>query len=553
MSAPRSDQFNDIYFSVEDGLAETRHVFLAGNNLSAAWQGHDVYHIAETGFGTGLNFLATAALFLQTSGPHQHLVFSSIEKYPLQSHTIRAALAHWAGEFNGLLDQLCDHLPLRVWGEHPIRLHPRITLILHYGDVQAGVQALAAPVNAWFLDGFSPAKNPEMWQDYVFDAMRDKSAIGARCATFTAAGFVKRGLQRAGFQVEKIKGFGRKREMLRGQLSDGAGMSIPRPQIRNIGILGGGLAGCAMADWARHYGIAATIYEAGDRLACGASGNPIGLFNPRFSQSWGAEGHLYASAFALLARHTPPLRRGNLHLLTTPEKTRRLHGFAANWGWHSDHVQLLDADQASDLAGVRLAHAALYLPDGGAASPVDLCQKWAGQTPVRLQEVPDLEVLRGAHDAIVLANGVAAKTYIPHLPLQTVRGQIIRVAAHPGSSPLRCALQYGGYITPPLAGSHVVGATFQPWLTDTAVRDEDTTLILQNLHDAVPAMAAQWEVLDARASLRTTTPARAPLIGQCASDMYVSTAHGSHGLITSFWAGWEIVKALRFDWAIKSL
>ncbi len=555
MSAPRSNQFDDIYFSQEDGLAETRHVFLAGNDLPQVWQGRDVIHIAECGFGTGLNFLTTAALFLQTSAPHQHLVFSSVEKYPLHSEMVRSSLAHWVTEFGGLLDMLCDNLPLRIWGEHPILIHPRITLILHYGDIQAGVQAIAAPVDIWFLDGFSPAKNPDMWQDAVFDAMRDKSAIDARFATFTAAGFVKRALQRAGFVVEKVRGFGRKREMLRGRLADGLGLPIPRPAARTLGIVGGGLAGCAMAYWAKHYGLTPTVYEAGNRLASGASGNPVGLYNPRFSQNWGAEAHMYASAFALLARTVPSLNRGNLHLLTTPEKSRRLEGFASNWGWHDDHVQLLDALQASDIAGVRLDHAALYLPDGGAVSPVDTCHAWADGASVHLGVRPDMHGLQTAHDTIVLANGAAVKNYAPtaHLPLQTVRGQIIRTAAHPGSVALRCNLQYGGYMTAPLAGTHVIGATFQPWLTDTALRAEDNDLILQNLADAAPALSANWTVLEARASLRTTTPSRSPLIGQCAPDVYVSTAHGSHGLITSLWAGWEIIKALRFGWATKSL
>ncbi len=555
MDTPRSTQFDDIYFSQEDGLAETQHVFLQGNNLPQAWQDKDVFHIAECGFGTGLNFLATAALFLKTSQPHQHLVFSSIEKYPLPTATIRAALAQWGDAFDGLLAAMCDALPLRVWGEHPILIHPRVTLILHYGDIAAGLESLGGPVNAWFLDGFSPAKNPEMWQDIVFDTMRDKSAADARFATFTAAGFVKRGLQRAGFIVEKIPGFGRKREMLRGQLSPDLGLISARPAAKTIGIIGGGLAGCAIAYWARHYGIRTTIYEAGGQLATGASGNPIGLFNPRFSQHWTTEAHLYSSAFALLASTVTPHVRGNLHLLTTPEKTRRLQGFAENWGWHSDHVQCLTADQASDIAGVRLDYPALYLPDGGAVSPARLCQDWAADTPIVTDIRPVFAEVQARYDTIVLANGAAAKDYAPaaHLPLQTVRGQIIRVQAHAGSASLRCNVQYGGYITAPMDGLHTVGATFQPWLTDTALRDADNTLILDNLAQAVPSLAAEWTILDARAALRATTPSRSPLIGQCAAGCFVSTAHGSHGLITSLWAGWEIMKAIRFGWPIKSL
>ncbi|MES2729042.1 MAG: tRNA (5-methylaminomethyl-2-thiouridine)(34)-methyltransferase MnmD [Pseudomonadota bacterium] len=553
--APRSTVFDDIYFSREDGLAETRHVFLQGNDLPQSWQEHDVFHVAECGFGTGLNALATAALFLKTTQPHQHLVFSSIEKYPLTRDEVSSALSHWGDEFAGLLETLCAQLPLRLQGEHPILLHPRVTLILHYGDIAAGMQAIGGPVNAWFLDGFSPAKNPDMWQQPVFNAMRAKSAENAAFATFTAAGFVKRGLQQAGFAVEKVPGFGRKREMLRGRLQAGLGQAMTGLRKGRIAIVGGGLAGCAAAYWARHYGIDATIFETEDRLASGASGNPTGLFNPRFSQEWNDAAHMYSSAYALFARTVPTVPSGNLHLLTKPDRAARLTGFAQNWGWHTDHVRLVNAREASDIAGIAIAHDALYLPDGGPVSPVQVCQDWAGSTPLIPHINSAWDMLQDQYDAVVLANGAGVKDYAPaaHLPLQTVRGQIIRMAAHTGSASLKANVQYGGYMSVPLNGLHTAGATFQPWLTDTALRDDDTAHILNNLAKAVPSMAFNWTVVDGRAALRTTTPGRTPLIGHCGDGCFVSTAHGSHGLITSLWGGWTIIKALRFGWPIKTL
>ncbi len=249
MSILRSKQFDDVYFSGENGLAETRHVFQAGNNLPQAWQGREEFTIAETGFGTGLNFLAVWKLWADTpvSERPQRLNFISWEKYPLSVDEIRTALEPWAGEFDGMLEGFLGAYASCRHGEEPqamkqsinrFALHdgllrgfaPRndgekrkagddagsVTLTLIFGDVNEEMPKTQARVDGWFLDGFRPATNPEMWSETVFREMARMSAPGASFATFTAAGFVRRGLEAAGFTVRKARGYGRKREMLVG-------------------------------------------------------------------------------------------------------------------------------------------------------------------------------------------------------------------------------------------------------------------------------------------------------------------------------------------------
>lgn len=210
-----SQRFDDFYFSPKDGLAETRHVFIAGNNLPARWRGRDDFVIAETGFGTGLNFLETWRLW-QAGGAPGRLTYLSFEKYPLKPDAIAAALAAWEAEFGKHLPRLLDIYPALIPGFHAIDVTETLRLILVFDDVNTAMAQVSASVDCWYLDGFKPSTNPDMWSETVFDEMARLSAPGTTFATFTAAGFVRRGLEAAGFQVEKKPGFGTKREMITG-------------------------------------------------------------------------------------------------------------------------------------------------------------------------------------------------------------------------------------------------------------------------------------------------------------------------------------------------
>lgn len=229
---PFSSRFGDIYFSADSGCEETRHVFLQGNCLAqrfASLPAGKNLIIGETGFGTGLNLLCAWQLFEQAAPPDASLDFFSVEKYPLDDDELRAALALWP-ELQPFAEILLAHWRGRVPGWN--RWHfdgGRVRLTLALGDIAEMLPQLpVGAVDAWFLDGFSPAKNPEMWSDEVLTGIARASRPGATLATYTCAGWVRRGLQQAGFTVERTPGFGRKREMLRGTLPiTGTGVIVP--------------------------------------------------------------------------------------------------------------------------------------------------------------------------------------------------------------------------------------------------------------------------------------------------------------------------------------
>jgi tRNA 5-methylaminomethyl-2-thiouridine biosynthesis bifunctional protein len=218
-NTPRSKEFDDVYFSESGGLAETRHVFLEANGLPARWKGRPQFTIFETGFGTGLNFLAAWKLFRETRDAGAHLDFISVEKFPLDAGQIGEYLSGWGEELKYELQALCSHYPKEIKGTQRIFMDESATLTLHFDDVNNVMPMVQDKIDCWFLDGFKPSSNPDMWTDVLFQNMARLSNPGATFATFTAAGVVKRGLKDAGFVVEKKDGFGWKRDMLAGHMT----------------------------------------------------------------------------------------------------------------------------------------------------------------------------------------------------------------------------------------------------------------------------------------------------------------------------------------------
>lgn len=206
---PVATRFDDPYFSLAGGLDETRHVFLAGNRLPDRFR--DGFHIAELGFGTGLNLLAT----LLAHQGEAHLYYTSFEAFPLHARDIERALQAFPE-----LSQTVQIL-LRQWKVGRTTLHfPNLTARIIIGDARETLPAWQGKADAWFLDGFSPAKNPELWSPDLMAEVARHTAPGGTFATYTAAGHVRRALQAAGFTVTRCAGFGRKRHMSQGVLSE---------------------------------------------------------------------------------------------------------------------------------------------------------------------------------------------------------------------------------------------------------------------------------------------------------------------------------------------
>lgn len=554
---PVSQEFDDIYFSKEDGLAETAHVFLKGNDLPEAWASKNHFTILEAGFGTGLNFFSAWKLFEETATKEQRLDFISVEKFPLTPDEVKNALSHWTDYFDGRVEKFLQNYPLRIAGFHRIIISDQITLTLIFDDVNRALPQVEADVDCWFLDGFTPSKNPEMWSEIVFSNMARLSNHDTRFASFTAAGEVRRGLEEAGFEVIKKKGFGHKREMITGKLKEKKEFLVRHKLTgKRIAIIGGGLAGTSCAYVLKKYGFEPVIYEKGGALGVGASGNNLGLYNPRFSKKRDNLSDFFSSAYAQLINLAKQAGEavgyspcGALHLMNDDKKLGRYKSMSENWQWHSDHVGIVNAVEASKIAGISVDFEALYLPDSGTVSPQKLCEYYARDVEVHynsnIKKREELDV-----DAVILACGGGVRNFedLSWLELEAVRGQVTNIETTALSQNLKCNLHYGSYMSCAQKGIHSVGSTFEKWIDHTDVLQENHDENIQKLKENISVFEKEnFEIHGGRAGMRVATNDRFPVVGKVPhyQDVYVSTAFGSHGIVASIAAAHLIADFIR--------
>ena len=569
---PFSSRYDDVYFSTDSGLEETRHVFLNGNDLPqrfAALHPGDSFCIGETGFGTGLNFLCTWQLFEQYAPAGTSLDFFSVEGFPLADDEFRAALALWP-QLQPQADVLSARWRRRVPGWNRWTFAGgRVRLTLAMEEVaQALPQLPSAAVDAWFLDGFSPAKNPEMWSDAVLAGLARASRPGATLATYTSAGWVRRGLQQAGFIVERVPGFGRKREMVRGHYAAGADIP-PRMQPASALVIGAGLAGCAVAHALAQRGMPVTLVERAPQLASAASGNPRGILHARFGAGMNALHRLvlaaYGHALVLLDEVLPVdgVARAECGLLqlaaTTAEETRIAKLAAQEWSAHL--LQAVDAERASALAGLPMTHGGLWFPAGGWVVPPAVCARLVAHPNITLRLASEVTALQRtdtgwratgegfdlAAEQVVVCCAHQAQQLAPfaEMSLQPVRGQISVLAATAASAALKSVLCAEGYCAPAVDGHHVAGATSSFDDAATDLRDADHADNLVKLAAHMPALyqaLGTAEVVDGRAGVRCSVPGATPLAGEVQPGLYCSLAHGTRGLLTAGLAA-EVVAA----------
>ena len=534
---PRSRLYGDVYFSTEDGLAESRAVFLAGCGLPAAWAGRDRFVVGELGFGTGLNILALLHLWRTTRGANAHLHIFSLEAHPLSADEARRALAAWP-ELADLARLLTDRWPGQARGVHRVDL-PELsaTLDLAVMDAHQALEGWEGRADAWFLDGFSPALNPGMWDEALLALVAARSAPGARVATFTVAGAVRRGLQSAGFTAEKRPGHGRKRERLEAWLP-GARVTAPTPRVA---IVGAGIAGASAARALRALGCEPILIEA-ETPGAGASGNPSALVTPRLDAGLGRLAALFAQAYgrALRLYEDIPdaiLSRGVLQLADGERDLGRFAKIAASELFEPGALALRGIEAASARMGEAVP-AALDLTSALAIAPGAVLAAWCGE--VRRATVAGLSRTDGVWrlidaggatlaeaEAVILATG--HQPLWPQPEIRPVRGQASWTRDRHDAP----AAAWGGYVLPTRDGL-LFGATHDRDDVGTEVRETDHDRNRAALAAALPHLARRLESqpLEGRASVRATTADRLPLAGaapQAETGLFLLGGFGSRG------------------------
>ena len=561
-NTPVSDKFDDVYFSNQDGLAETHYVFLEGNQLWERWVNYQEAHfvIAETGFGTGLNFFAVTTLFGEfrqkyPNSPLKRLYFISFEKYPLALDALQQAHLAYP-QFSHLAQHLQQHWLNPIQGCY--RFHfDETTLDLWFGDVAENLPQLGdymnSKIDAWFLDGFAPSKNPDMWNEQLYQQMFRFTKLQGTFATFTAASAVRKGLENAGFNIKKRKGFGKKRECLSGQKTQEKPTALSTPWFhsqsanlnkQDIAIIGGGIASLCTAISLVKRGAKITIYCEDEQTALNASGNKQGAFYPQLSDDNDRNIRFYIHAFAYGHQFLQWAIQQQIEfehafcgvaLCAYNEKAESKLNKIAELSLPSDLYQSLNQTELSEKVGLPLPFGGGFIPQGAWLAPRQLVQhafaflekqgvqiKTSQKVTALSQtengwQIATVENETFCHEVVVLANGHKLTKFeqTQKLPLYPVRGQVSQIPTSENLLKLKTVLCYDGYLTPvdQAKACHCIGASH---VRDNATREFSLTEQQENQQKIQQNIPEDWtkEVdtsgnlarIGVRCSVRDLTP-----------------------------------------------
>ncbi len=562
---PYSAAFEDIYHSDEGGPGQARHVFLEGNALPERWRERRRFVILETGFGIGLNFLATWQSWRDDPRRCDRLHFVSVEKHPFATRDLCTLHARYP-EFAALATELRARWPMLVPGMHRIELeNGRVVLTLLFADAAHALRGLRLAADALYLDGFAPANNPEMWTPAVMKALFRTAAPGATAATWCATAPVREALDAAGFETETRRGYARKREMTVARLRRArAREAAPDWPERRAAVVGAGIAGAAVCEKLCARGWEVALVERHPRPALEASGNHAGVFHPIVTRDDSLPARLTRAGFLAALADWRRLESGGLlrwdrcgvlQLARNDREDSAQRAAIGAMAYPPEYAQYATREEASAHAGVPVAAAGLWFPEGGWVRPASLvaAQLEASGSGLKTHfgraaasighdgERWSVRDARGGEIArapvLVLANAEGAPELAPRqpLPVRRVRGQVSYLSAEGFDAP-RVAVLRGGIVLPPADGLCVVGASFDLDDMDPQVRLEQHEDNLDRLDHILPGAAGGIDpaTLAGKVGFRAVARDRLPCLGSLESPapgLYGAFAYGSRGLV----------------------
>jgi tRNA 5-methylaminomethyl-2-thiouridine biosynthesis bifunctional protein len=571
---PYSRNYQDIYFTnlgheafhENHALHEAQHIFINGNHLIERWralpkQGSASFVIGETGFGTGLNFLLAWSTWARHAPPHARLHYVSCEKHPFSKSDLQQVLALWP-ELASYAEALLLAYPVLTPGFHRLEWeNGRVTLDLMLGDaltvyesrLLCGSQSLERElrvdyVDAWFLDGFSPQKNPDMWSDKLCWVMSLLSREGTTLSTFSVARMVKDSLQKAGFALKKRPGYGKKRDMLVGTWQRTAPLR-PNPIRRvtpwQVGyphsslhqraiVLGAGLAGCCVAEALVKRGFRVTVLEQGSAVGLGASGNQRAILFPNLSAYRSPLTELMLSGFLFAHRYYQAFAdegqfKGMLQWITSGKTAGTQADFAQWLDAYPALGRFVDKDEASELAGVSLDVPAIYIPMAGWIDSPTLCHQLIQHPHIELmlnttadsieQDTSGCWHVAGQQaEVLVIANGYDAHRFsqTQYLSIKPLAGQMTGIQASEQSLGLQIPLCGDGHILPAADGVHAIGATFRLKSTEAQCMAEDDEENRQKINDMPAKLQLSQNIVSQWAGVRGAAHDHLPIVGPVA-------------------------------------
>ncbi|MEY4368908.1 MAG: hypothetical protein RL564_858 [Pseudomonadota bacterium] len=549
-------EFGDTYSSRSGAWGQADYVFVEGSGVPQRWPTHSCVRLLETGFGLGVNFLATWQN-LRASGSTARLHYVAIEKHPFTRADLRGALdhaltsadPHRRPSLQVLADQLLKQWPPLLAGFHALELDEQVTLTLVFADIENALAALRGPFDIFYLDGFAPDRNPQMWSSNLFTQLPLLAAPMAQVASWCVAGSVKRALADAGFVVQKRPGYGSKRDALAAHWPVAAEREPPPSEAI---VIGAGVAGASVAHQLARRGVTVTVIEQAT-AAAGGSGNPVAVVRPELGAIGNPVTEITAAGASWLRRwierHPNTVPHAWCGVLRTARDTRKHNKMAQLAAITSeDWLRTFDATSSAQLCGWPTAADGFFLSEAGWVAP-----------PLLVKEMLD-------HPLITLRNGLAVRAIVRHdqtwqltlsdetfietsilivatafdtglspakLKMGRARGQLSQLPAR-DDYPLSMVVCRDGYISPAVDGMHTIGATLQHDDEDTSARRADDIENFERVQRLLPGFVSDASQLSSgRVGWRATTQDRLPLVGQLAPGLYASLGHGARGMTTA--------------------
>lgn len=555
---PFSHAYGDVYHTADGGLGQAEHVFLRGNGLPERWRerGNGHFTILETGFGLGLNFLATWRAWRNDPERSHRLHYVSVEKHPFAESGLAQVHALWP-ELAELSAALRAAWPPLVSGFHRLLLDEgRVSLTLVFGDIADCLPQIEARADAFYLDGFAPGRNPDMWSPEVLTRLKRLAAPDATLATWSIASAVRKALMEAGFVCERTQGYGRKPEMLKARFAP-RWPQLPRQAVaeRRAIVIGAGIAGSAACERLAARGWNVILIERHDSPAQEASGNLAGIVMPLLSRDDNLVSRLSRSAYLYtlgmwqqlggIGRGFAGEACGVLQLARDAAHARTQREIVEDFAYPPDFVQWQDAATVAEVTGNPQAQGAWLFPQAGWVTPSSLCAAMLDACGPRLQRrfsrgAARLERSGGqwrVQDAagaviaeapvVIIAAGSSAASFAQtrELPLTAIRGQVTHLPADalPALSAISQVLCGEGYLTRPVQGMCCVGASYD-FDSDPALRQASHEENLERLAQLLPqanqnadraytGRAYAGRTYAGRVAFRSVSPDRLPLVG----------------------------------------
>lgn len=544
-----SEEFDDLYSSAKGAVAECNHVFIKGNNLKERFENlgeNSKFYIGEIGFGIGINFLTTCKSWLDHTKQNQVLEFYSFDKYLFRLSDFKT-LNVSCPDLKEYISELERNYPRNIQGAQKISLFGgRIILNLIIGEIDNTQEyiKLMDKVDAWYFDGFSPSKNPDLWSIKLFKCIHKSCHENTTFSTYTSSGLVKNNLTESGFNHSRAMGFSDKRHMLKGTVDTQLKKNTSNTKVA---VIGSGIAGCVLSYTLAKKGIEVDLYEKSDSICSGASSHELLVTYPRLSAhdtafgSFTLHSYIFATNFYKQLK-TDTWKKTGVIILNHDAATEKRQSSLLEKRADGEIYRYIDPDEASEISGIDIKLNGLIYEDAGYILPEEMCKFLIESPKINIftsshiksikknREVFNLNIgeKKFEYQNVCVCAGSETANIVDIDGISIKRGQVTHIESLDNISRIKLPICAKGYISPRVNNIHLVGSSYSD-SEDTDLSEEEH---LYNLNNLKLVIDEEMNVITGQTGHRAVSKDHMPVVGM-KDGIYINTCHGSRASVTA--------------------